>query len=471
MSSSSSVSGPPSAIDDTFRARGAIAQLFRSDALEIVVGGPAGTGKTRGLLEYLNYMASAHDNCRLSLLRKTRRSLTESAMVTFEQKVLHPAQGVRWESAVQRYHYPNGSILAVGGLDKPSKVMSSEWDIIAVPEATELLEGEWEALTTRLRNGRTPRQQIIGDCNPDAPWHWIRQRAATGKLLLMDSHYEDNPSWWQDGRWTKAGIDYLAKLDELTGVRKRRLRYGEWAAAEGMVYQDSWDRARCLLPRTRYCRQYANLRGDCGIDPTWPRYLGIDWGYRNPTAVKWYVRMPDGQLLVYREIYQTVTLVEDIARSALSVMGWELATGGVLKPTRGDADPLPREIIADHDAEDRATFERYFGMSVYPADKGKDSINIGIQYVSKRLQEGRLLYLEGSLVQRDPLLEAAKKPCSSLEEFESYIWDTRAGRKPKEIPIDDNNHGMDVDRYVCLYFDHQPTSVGRAIQFSAAGLS
>jgi hypothetical protein len=49
------------------------------------------------------------------------------------------------------------------------------------------------------------------------------------------------------------------------------------------------------------------------------------------------------------------------------------------------------------------------------------------------------------------------------------VWDTRAGRPPKEQPIDDHNHGMDVDRYVVLYFDHQATLVGRAIKFSAAG--
>ena len=463
------MSASPSAIDDTFRARGAVAALFRTDALEVVIGGPAGTGKTRGLLEYLNWTASEHPNCRLSLLRKTRRSLTESAMVTLEQKVLHPAQGVRFESTSQRYHYPNGSILAVGGLDKPSKVMSSEWDVIAVPEATELLEGEWEALTTRLRNGRTPRQQIIGDCNPDAPTHWIRQRAATGKLLLMESHYEDNPTWWQDGDWTKAGVNYIAKLDELTGVRYLRLRLGVWAAAEGMVYQDAWDRQRCLLPRAKYCAPYATLKGDCGIDPTWPRYLGIDWGYNNPCVIKWYARLPDGELLMYREVYRVKRNVEDLAREALADMGWKLGTSGVLTPTRTDADPLPREIIADHGAQERLAWERHFGMSVYPADKGKDSINIGIQLVSHRLREGRLLYLRGSLMERDPILEDAKRPCSSVDEFESYIWDTRGGRPPKEQPIDANNHGMDVDRYVVGYFDHQPADTGRAIAFSAVG--
>ena len=49
-----------------------------------------------------------------------------------------------------------------GGLDKVSKIMSAEYDVIYVQEATELLEDEWEHLTTRLRRAAMPYQQIIG---------------------------------------------------------------------------------------------------------------------------------------------------------------------------------------------------------------------------------------------------------------------------------------------------------------------
>jgi phage terminase large subunit len=69
----------------------------------------------------------------------------------------------------QAYHYPNGSEVVLGGLDKPSKVMSTEYDGIYVQEAIELYENDWESLTTRLRNGVVPFQQLIADTNPDAP--------------------------------------------------------------------------------------------------------------------------------------------------------------------------------------------------------------------------------------------------------------------------------------------------------------
>jgi PBSX family phage terminase large subunit len=241
-------------VEETYDAYGAAASLFQRGpgVNEVLLSGPAGTGKSRAVLEYLNWLCMEYRDLRVLMVRKTRRSLTESGMVTLEQKVLHPAQGVQWRASSQRYEYPSGSIIGVAGMDKPGKIMSSEWDIIYVQEATELAEAEWEACTTRLRNGKLPWQQIIGDCNPDAPTHWLRQRAQSGKLLLLDSRHEDNPS---------VTPEYLARLDELTGVRYLRLRLGIWAAAEGIVY-DEWDSATHLIKRFEIPPRVAALHRD-----------------------------------------------------------------------------------------------------------------------------------------------------------------------------------------------------------------
>jgi phage terminase large subunit len=152
-------------IEETYDAYGAVGELFDigPDQREVILSGPAGTGKSRGILEYLNWACAEWPTIRCLMLRKTRRSLTESGMVTLERKVLHPAQGVHFHTTTQQYRYPNGSIIAVGGMDKPGKIMSSEWDIVYVQEATELTEHEWEAATTRLRNGKLPWQQMLGN--------------------------------------------------------------------------------------------------------------------------------------------------------------------------------------------------------------------------------------------------------------------------------------------------------------------
>ena len=65
--------------------------------------------------------------------------------------------------------------------------MSTEYDMIYVQEATELTEDDWEALTTRLRNGRAPIQQLIADCNPAEPTHWLKARCDSGQTRMLNT--------------------------------------------------------------------------------------------------------------------------------------------------------------------------------------------------------------------------------------------------------------------------------------------
>lgn len=397
------------------------------------------TGKSRGNLEYLNYWASEYPGCRLLMARKTRRSLTESTMVTLEQKVLHPAQGVRFKASMQQYQYPNGSIIAVGGLDKASKIMSSEWDIIYIPEATELSEDDWESCSIRLRNGKVPIQQLIGDCNPGPANHWLKQRANEGALRMLETRHEDNPLLFdRNGQMTPEGERYLSKLDRLTGVRYARYRKGLWVSAEGMVYEDSYDPARNIINRMP-------------IPPEWPRYLAIDFGFTNPFVCLWAAQDPDGRLYIYRQIYKTKTLVEDHAREIRRLSRWGEQGG----------DPLPRAIICDHDAEDRATLERHLSLSTMPARK---NVSAGIQAVASRFKvagdgKPRVLILRDSLAQRDQELAEGKQPTCLEDELESYVWDTRQGMKRGEQPVKENDHGCDALRYLVAHFDLVPSEV------------
>src|SRR5437660_12713881 len=98
-------------IEETYRPYGGNSALFTCRHPEILLAGPAGTGKTRSVLEFINYCSMEYPTARSLMLRKTRRSLSESGMVTLEKKVLHPAQGVRFHSSMQQYHYPTGSII------------------------------------------------------------------------------------------------------------------------------------------------------------------------------------------------------------------------------------------------------------------------------------------------------------------------------------------------------------------------
>src|SRR5258707_746838 len=423
----------------TYAPRGSARAIFSMQEPEITLAGPAGNRESRAWLEKLHLACLLHPNLRASMVRKTRRSLTESGMVKYWKKVMAQYDGVRWRAADQQYQYRNGSILAVGGLDKPSKVMSSEWDIIYVQEATELLESDWESLTTRLRNGKNSYAKLVGDCNPDAPTHWLKQRASNNKTIMLESRHEDNPVLFDEHEvMTPEGTRYISILDALTGVRYLRLRCGLWAAAEGMVYEHSWDGNR-------------NLVNAAHIPAEWPRYLAIDFGFTNPFVCLWAAQDPDGRLAIYRQLYKTKTLVEDHAREIKRVSRWGEKGG----------DPLPRAIICDHDAEDRATLERHTGLMTTPAEK---NVSAGIQAVASRLKAAgdnkpRIVIQRDGLVERDRDLTDRKLPTCLEDEPESYIWDMRQGMKRGEQPVKENDHALDALRYLVAHFDLTPNAV------------
>lgn len=438
---------PADALTIRFEARGAILALGTRHEDCIAIVGPAGTGKSRGVFEYVHYLLTRYPHTRALLLRRTRRSLSESGMVTYEEKVQPELDGVAWQSSKQRYAYPNGSVLAVGGLDKPGKVLSSDWDLIVIQQAEEIDEDALEKCLTRINRpgsrSSMPFNQVILDVNPDAPTHWLRQRLNAGRTVELISVHEDNPALYDlaTRQWTPAGAKYMATLDALTGVRYLRYRKGIWAAAEGMVYQDVWNPALHLVSGVELGWEIGGPDQRPIPPASWPRYLSLDFGYTHPFVCGWWAMDGDGRLYRYREIYMSHRLVEDHAADIKRLHGTE---------------PLPYAIIADpEDAEGRATFTRVTGWSTYPANK---TVAMGIQAVAARLRPAgdgkpRLFFVRDSVVERDPALVTAHLPTCTEEEMEGYVWNLAAGRTSGEEPVKKDDHGNDQTRYLVAYHD------------------
>lgn len=394
---------------------------------EVLICGPAGTGKSRAALEKMHICAMKYPGSRHLIVRKTRTSLTQSALVTFDEHVVPEAAGVKFRTAEQEYRYTNRSKVVIGGMDKASKVLSSEYDIIYVQEATELSQNDWETLTTRNRHGVLPYNQLIADCNPGPPRHWLRQRCHDGVTKYLPSYHEDNPTLFDHmkNEWTSRGEAYISKLANLTGVRRKRLFLGEWAAAEGMIYEEEWNPEVHLINRFK-------------VPLTWPRYWVVDFGFRDPFVWQCWAHDVDADKYYrFAELYYTGLLVEDAARQILQ---WK----------RLENEPFPNAMICDWDAEGRATLERHLGIDTEPATK---PILDGIEQVKVRLrqsedEESSLYFLRDSLIDFDPELKDSGLPTSTEEEFESYEW---SDSKKKDVPIDMYNHGMDCTRYLCLY--------------------
>lgn len=422
-----------------YKPRGACAEVFARRDPEILISGPAGTGKSRAILEKIHHVCLMRARTRVLIVRKTAASLASTALTTYEQHVAAEALGDGSvlkhggsASSPPQYRYANGSLINYGGMDKPSKIMSSEYDLAYVQEATELNVGDWEALLTRLRNGVVPYQQLLADCNPDRPTHWLKQRCDEGRTLMLYGKHEDNPRYFgDDGVITPAGAEYLALLDGLTGVRKQRLRFGKWVAAEGVVFGD-YDEAVHLVDRP--------------FEPPaeWVRYWTVDFGYTNPFVCQFWAVDGDGRAFRYREIYRTQTLVEDHAKQILAVYNKLNARG---------REPRPQAIICDHDAEDRATLERHLGMPTVAARK---SVSDGLQAVASRLRvagdgRARLFLVRNALIQVDNTLYDKRLPTCTEEEIGGYVWNDS-----KDAPVKENDHGVDAMRYLVAHLDLQP---------------
>ena len=242
---------------------------------ELILSGPAGTGKSLANLTYINAAMWRHPRLRVLCVRKVRADLAESILVTYERDVLgydNPIAAGQKRQSRDVYTYPNGSVMVIGGMDRPGRFLSSEWDIIYAPECQQLTLDEWEMLVQRkARDGKYPYPQIRGDVNPDRPDHWIIQRSNDGALTLLSTTHQDNPKYWslEADDWTPLGREYvLGTLSSLTGVRRERYLLGRWVSAEGAIYPD-FDPTLHVIDRFE-------------IPADWARYRVIDFGFTNP---------------------------------------------------------------------------------------------------------------------------------------------------------------------------------------------
>lgn len=465
-----------------FELRGAPQQLMHERGGEVLIAGPAGTGKSVGALLKVHLMCLKNGACEEGcaeehkhhkrglaalVVRKTHNSLTSTGLVTYKTMVAAEALAlgvVKWYggsgSEPPAFQYSNGSSIKVGGMDNPTKIMSSDYDVIFVQEATELTITDWEKLTTRLRNGRISFQQLLADCNPEGPDHWLKLRCDDGKTVMLYSLHTDNPILFDEpapGEYvpTERGRAYLAVLDSLTGVRKLRLKGGVWAAAEGVIYE-GWNPAVHLSDRKR-------------LPFEWQRIWGIDFGYVNPFCWQQWAIDPDGRMWLELEWYKTQMLVEDHVKQILGDP--EAGIRGFVKTAAGEWKyPMPDWIITDHDAEDRATFEKHSGLRTVAAIK---DVSPGIQAMQKRMVvrgdgKPRLMVLRDSLIERDPRLRDASLPMGFAGEVTGYVWkakpNTTVATQDKPLPDEPlklNDHSMDTGRYVASWLDLRSAPTAR----------
>lgn len=271
--------------------------------IEALIEGPRGSAKSRPCITFFVWnLMCEFPGCRILVVRKFRSTLSSTFCQEFEQEVVPPemrADVVGDAQPDHRTHYshPNGSWCGLVGLDRPSKYKGMNIDVLILEEASELLRAQVEMFTGAVRKftRRMPWQLILALTNPDAPGHWLNQRALAGKMRRVKTLHKDNPKYFRkDGTKTPEGVAFMDSLNErYTGVAHDREVKGLWRGAEGMVWEN-YDDTVHIIP-------YGPHR-DLGIN----RYFGSqDWGFAKAGSLSIWGLDNDGHMTRVAHVYHT----------------------------------------------------------------------------------------------------------------------------------------------------------------------
>lgn len=383
--------------------------------------------KTTALWYIYNLMKYPLAN--LLVVRKTGRTLKDSCFTELKWAAKRLGVEHLWDfklSPLEAVYIPTGQRIYFRGLDDPLKVTSITVDVgclcwMWLEEAYELMsESDFDTLDESIR-GEVPEgyfKQITITLNPWNERHWIKHRffdVPVGKDAEGRTIYKARESAISDDGDVLAITtnymcnEWLDAADKRVFERMRQnnpRRYnvaglGNWGISEGAIY-------------TRWSERSFDL--DEVKD--YKTAVGLDFGYTNdPTAFfMGFINTKEKKLYVYDEIYKKGLSNRKIFE--------EISAAGYVK-----------ERITADSAEPKSIDElKGYGLRIKGAEKGKDSIKNGIQWI------------------QDLEIIIHPRCVNFITEISNYTWDKDKFGNPLNTPIDDFNHLMDAMRYALEQF-------------------
>ena len=235
------------------------------------------------------------------------------------------------------------------------------------------------------------------NCNPAGPTHWFYRNwvveAEKRNCLRLHFTMEDNPSLSPEIR---------QRYERLyTGVFYRRYILGQWAQAEGRVY----DFFEPEMVKTAPAEGYRK----------W--YVSCDYGTVNPTSMGLW-GLNGGVWYRVKEFYFN-------SRQAQRQMTDE-EYAAELKKLTGD-----REIAAVIVDPSAASFLEVLRRKGWRVQKADNDVLTGIRLTSDALKDGRIVICEGC--------------ADCIREMDEYVWDLSSGAKDRVKK--EHDHAMDDMRY------------------------
>jgi len=235
------------------------------------------------------------------------------------------------------------------------------------------------------------------NCNPAGPNHWFyRQWILDGEnrnCLHLHFTMEDNPS-----------LDETIKKRYqrlYSGVFYRRFVLGQWAQAEGRVY-DFFE------------PEMVKSAPEAGFEQ-W--YISCDYGTVNPTSMGLWGRK-DGVWYRVKEFYfSSRREMRQMTDGEYALALKELAGG---RPVAA--------VIVDPSA---ASFIQVLRREGWNVKQASNDVLSGIRATAQALKDGRIVICDGC--------------ADCLREMEEYVWDLRDGKGDRVKK--ENDHAMDDMRY------------------------
>jgi len=388
-------------------------QPWRDKSPILLLTGSAGGGKSRLAAEKLHAYLMKYPGATGVMLRKTRESMTNSTVLSFERTTVGRDPRVSHKKADHRFEYANGSILAYGGMKDEAQReqirgvgLDGSVDFVWMEEAVRFTEDDFHEVLARMRGRAAPWTQVIVSTNPGPPSHWINQRLIIkGEAAVYKSSALDNPY---------STAQYLESLDMLTGILRQRLRDGLWVQAEGIVYDNF---------------EMDNLT-DEGPDPNLPFELAFDDGYVDPRAILFIQRQPD-KVLVFDELYHSRYLEE---KSVEAVVERCVERYGL--DESGRPNKLPEIAVGSPEANQLK--ERFRRADIVARSKPHEVVE-GIKVVRELICDGN----------GRRMLQIHRQNCPNFirEITEGYRYPEEGARRDNEKPLDGNDHACDAFRY------------------------
>lgn len=367
----------------------------------IVCDGAVRSGKTMAMgLSFFLWACVCFENQRFGVCGKTISSLRRNVLSEILPRL--EGLGATWKErrtenlVIVRFLGRENKFYVFGGRDESSASL-----IQGITFAGILLD-EVALMPRSFVEQACARCSVAGsrlwfNCNPAGPSHWFYQtwilEAEKRNCLRLHFTMEDNPSLTAEIR---------QRYERLyTGVFYRRFILGQWAQAEGRVYDFFEPEMVRPVPKGPFDRWYVSC--DYGtINPTsmglWGRCGGI-----------WY-RVKEFYFSSRREQRQMTD--EEYARALQNLVGDRSLAG----------------IIVDPSAASFIEVLRRKGWRVIKAD---NDVLSGIRLTSDALKEGRIVICEGC--------------ADCLREMDEYVWDLSCGNKDRVKK--EHDHAMDDMRY------------------------